>query len=215
MYPNFIYRIFFAWSHIGPGYSEQKYSLVVTGCFRIVKPTTTTKHELVTTHDTTGKQYSGIMFSIEAKVEGVKIQSFTTETLAYREMNVRAFTLKTEGGINGTEDFLKDSNKWVRVSKDDGTRANFTKSRAPSDVFIHPTAIHKGSSQSFFILGDAKILCKKVRHNKVPVGSTHKSDGNIRVSVGIGKNRFSGRNFRSCVLNGSVVYSVEGEEVRM
>ena len=79
------YRITVKANMLGPGYTGQKYSLVVTGCFNSVNEgvgvpaVSKLDYELATTYTANRKQ-AGNMFAIKAKVDGVKITSFSIHT---------------------------------------------------------------------------------------------------------------------------------------
>ncbi len=214
-------------SHFGPGYTEQKFSLVLTGCFhrvgKIHSPLAErlppvmlesslhmmTLNEVETTHDSNSHRYPGIMVSVRAKIEGIKIWSF--KVLSPTEGLIRVVAYTKEGELRGPD--LKNPSNWTKIADMD---VEFRGINEESTVEIQQTSVPKGITQSFFIFTQgAKLLCKKQRRKKRRTGAVIASDDNIEVLVGIGKNRFTGKNFRSCGMNGAIVYSRGIEEIRV
>jgi len=212
------YRVIVSSSMLGPGYSEQKFSLVVTGCFQsgdgdeTSPPVSSEVYELVTTYSANRKQ-AGNMFAVKAKTEGVEVTSFVIHTqVSGRKVKLQIYTLNSSGGTNGNEDFLNDSTQWTMVTPSAGVEVDAMGFGSPTIIPVGsfvPVPIAKGVVQSFYItfVDEPEMLYKAV-DNDFPTGSTYVEDDNIEITTGVGKGTNFGRNWQSRQMNGSVLYTV-------
>lgn len=201
------YRVTVSANMLGPGYSEQNVSLVVTGCFgtdvlskeqQAPETTTITQfRELATTYSSNRKQ-AGNMFAIQAKTDGIHITSFAIHTILSGEtVKFHVYTLNTYGGITGEEAFLSDSSAWSRISPSNGIEVVAKGFGSPTVIptgSFSPVAIAKGKVQSFYItfIDETEMLYKAV-DNDFPTGSVYASDDAISIFSGVGKVSSSGR----------------------
>eukprot|EP00804_Cyclotella_cryptica_P011584 CCRYP_012102-RA/>CCRYP_012102-RA protein AED:0.01 eAED:0.01 QI:401/0.87/0.88/1/0.75/0.66/9/4552/1275 len=220
------YRVTVSTNMLGPGYSEQKISLVVTGCFgaavlskdqQTPETTTTTQfRELATTYSSNRKQ-AGNMFAIQAKTDGIHITSFAVHTLlSGKTVKFHVYTLNTYGGVSGDEAFLSDPSAWTRISPTNGIEVVAKGFGAPTIIptgSFEPVAIAKGKIQSFYItfIEETEMLYKAV-NNDFPTGSVYASDDAISIFSGVGKGIDFGATWRSRQMNGAVFYSVTSTE---
>jgi len=125
-----VFRISVQSSNFGPGYTEQKYSFALAGCFhRAVNipspfsarlPTVmfesplpmSTLNEVVTIYDTNRRRYSGIMISVQAKIYGIQTQSFKVQCPVIGLVRVDAYT--KVGELRGPD--LKSPANWTKIA---------------------------------------------------------------------------------------------------
>ncbi len=212
------YRVIVTSSILGPGYTEQNFSLVVIGCFKsgvgddTLPPVSSEDHELITTYSANRKQ-AGNMFAVKAKTDGVHVTSFAIHTqVSGRKVKLQVYTLNSSGGINGNEDFLNDSTQWSMITPLSGVEVDAMGFGSPTVIpagSFAPVPIAKGVVQSFYItfVDEPEMLYKAV-DNDFPTGSTYVEDDNIEITTGLGKGTNFGRNWQSRQMNGAVHYSV-------
>jgi hypothetical protein len=203
---------------LGPGYSKQNFALVVTGCFggnvsqtQTEEPsptTTTTAHNLPTTYSANRKQ-AGNMFSIQAKVGGLKITSFAIHTTLSKTVKFHVYTLNTYGSF---ESYLTNSAAWTRISPSSGIEVEAKGFGTPTVIPIgsfKPVGIPKGRIQSFYItfIDETEMLYKSV-NSDFPTGSVFSSDDAISIFSGVGKGLDFGATWRHRQMNGAVYYSI-------
>lgn len=223
------WRISVTASNLGVNHHEQKYSLVVTGCFQNngypTQPSQTqvttqsTEHELTTSYRTimSRKRAAGIMFSVKAKSYGVAVNSFAIRTHLKEDDNMFVYKLRDFGHrLNETE--LNNESYWDMISPIGGFELNATGTREltvlPPDAFHVP--IPKGLTQTFYItFGSTRaIVCGQPR-GTIKQQRRRRRDENIKIDVGnIGRlQAFAGRVIDPCFFDGTVIYSVEHTDV--
>lgn len=205
---------------LGPGYTEQRFSLVVTGCFgqsRSVdinppKASAQRSYELAMTYKADRKQ-AGNIFSIEAKTDGVEVNSFAIHTLlSGTKAKMHVYTLIKAGGIDGEEAFLSDPLSWTMISPTDGIEVD-TKGFGSSTIIpvgsFDAVPIKKGEVQSFYItFVDETEMLYKATDDDYPTGASYISDDNIEIFTGVGKGLNFGVSWQSRQMNGAVFYSI-------
>ncbi|KAL7539054.1 hypothetical protein ACHAXR_009628 [Thalassiosira sp. AJA248-18] len=212
------YKVTVKASSLGPGYTTQNFSLVVTGCFSSVReeedPTaepTTQYYELPTTYQANRKQ-AGNAFGIKAKEDGVTITAFSIHTLiSGRKVKLHLYT--RNGGIDGDEDFLNDPSEWTMISPSAGIEVDAMGFGSPTLIpegSFDPVPIAKGVIRSFYLsfIDEAEMLYKAV-DSVYPTGAMYTSDGNIEIMTGVGKAANFGANWQSRQMNGAVIYRTE------
>ena len=219
------YKVSVKANMLGPGYSTQKFSLVITGCFTSVNENeakepeeaapavvTTQSFELATTYQANRKQ-AGNMFGAKAKTDGVSVKAFAIHTLVSgRKIKLHVYTRKQIGGLNGDETFLGDPSAWTLVSPAAGIQVDAMGFGSPTIIpegSFPPVPIAKGTTRSFYLamVDEAEMLYKAV-DSKYPTGATYTSDNNIEIMTGVGKAANFGMNWQSRQMNGAVFYSV-------
>lgn len=215
------YRVSVEGSMLGPGYSNQNFALVVTGCFgEDVSPqdetpeesqptTTTTKSSYLATTYSANRKQAGNMFAIQAKTDGVQITSFAIHTLLTKTTKMHVYTLNTSGSY---EAYMKNPSAWTRISPSEGIEVEAkgfgTPTIIPTGSFA-PVAIPKGRIQSFYItfIDETEMLYKAV-NNDYPTGSVFSSNDEIAIYSGVGKGLDFGATWRHRQMNGAVYYSI-------
>eukprot|EP00956_Cyclotella_meneghiniana_P020150 scaffold35233_cov59-Cyclotella_meneghiniana.AAC.3 len=223
------WRISVLASNLGEYHQEQKYSLVVTGCFQSndhpVQPSETqaitqsTEHELTTSYRAimSRKRAAGIMFSVRSRRLGVAVNSFAIHTHLKEDDYMFVYKLRGLGRrLNETE--LNNESHWDMISPVGGYELNASWTREltvlPRDSFhVH---IPPGSTQFFYITFDSAraVVCGQPRGSNKQHRQRRRDENIIIEGGSIGRlEAFAGKIIDPCFFDGTVIYSVEHTDI--